>query len=312
MNYNDELRKLQEKAAQKSGLEAKLHELYAQREALLCRAQELETVMYREQADVDRMENASLSSVLYSFLGKKEEKLDKEKREALAAKAKYDAALREVQAVEQDVRWYEDALREIAGCQQRYEQLLREKREAVKASGSAAAARLMELEKSVVGLRCQQKEIQEALAAGAQAMETAEGILGSLNSAEGWGAFDLLGGGLLTDIAKHSHLDQAQAQTQQLQGDLRRFKTELADVTIQADMHDSEDSFLRFADYFFDGIFADWAVLDKIEQAQANIRRTIAQIQEALDRLQAMATTADAQITRLSAEMAKLVVDAEM
>ena len=312
MNYNEELRKLQEKMAQKGSFEAKLHELYGQREALLRRAQELETIMYREQADVDRMENTSLSSVLYSFLGKKEEKLDKEKREALAAKAKYDAALREVQAVEQDVRWYEDALRDMEGCRQRYEQLLREKREAVKASGSAAAVRLMELEKSVVGLQCQQKEIREALAAGAQALQTAEGILGSLNSAEGWGTFDLLGGGLLTDIAKHGHLDRAQAQTQQLQGDLRRFKTELADVTIQADMHVSVDSFLRFADYFFDGIFADWAVLDKIEQAQANIQRTIAQIQEALGRLQAMAATADDQIARLQGEMAQLVVSHEM
>jgi len=28
------------------------------------------------------------------------------------------------------------------------------------------------------------------------------------------------------------------------------------------------DGFLRFADYFFDGLFADWAVLDRINQSQ--------------------------------------------
>lgn len=52
-----------------------------------------------------------------------------------------------------------------------------------------------------------------------------------------------------------------------LQSQLRAFRTELADVTISADFQVNIDGFLRFADYVFDGIFADWAVLDRINQA---------------------------------------------
>ena len=104
--------------------------------------------------------------------------------------------------------------------------------------------------------------MQEALIAGNAALSCADQILFQLNSAEGWGTWDLVGGGLLSDLAKHSHLDQAQASVETLQSQLRRFKTELADVTINADIQVSIDGFLRVADYSFDGIFADWAVLE--------------------------------------------------
>ena len=71
----------------------------------------------------------------------------------------------------------------------------------------------------------------------------------------------------MADLAKYEELDDAQKQIEQLQVELRRFKTELADVEITADLQVTVDSFLKFADFFFDGLFADWAVLDHINQA---------------------------------------------
>ena len=46
----------------------------------------------------------------------------------------------------------------------------------------------------------------------------------------GWATFDLFGGGLISDLAKHGHLDSAQHNVALLQSQLRRFRTELADV----------------------------------------------------------------------------------
>ena len=68
----------------------------------------------------------------------------------------------------------------------------------------------------------------------------------------------------MADLAKHSRLDDAQESVEYLQSQLRAFRTELADVTISADFQVNIDGFLRFADYVFDGIFADWAVLDRL------------------------------------------------
>ena len=40
----------------------------------------------------------------------------------------------------------------------------------------------------------------------------------------------------MADLAKYEELDNAQEQVEQLQVELRRFKTELADVEITADL----------------------------------------------------------------------------
>ena len=131
-----------------------------------------------------------------------------------------------------------------------------------------------------------------------------------MDSAEGWGTWDLLGGGLLADMAKHSHLDEAQGAIERLQSQLRCFKTELADVTIHADMQVNVDGFLRFADYFFDGLFADWAVMDKISQSQSQVQSTKNQIDSVLSRLNSMMSAAEREQAQTKSQLDALVLEA--
>lgn len=46
--------------------------------------------------------------------------------------------------------------------------------------------------------------------------------------------------------------------------------------------------FLHFADYFFDGLFTDWMVYDKINDSRDRTLRTSDQIQKVLRQLQEM------------------------
>ena len=118
------------------------------------------------------------------------------------------------------------------------------------------------------------------------------------------------GGGIITHMAKHSHLDEAQDLVSELQSKLRRFKTELADIQITANMQVNIDSFLRFADYFFDGLFADWAVGDKISQSMNSVSSTKSQISRTLDKLNSMEQAADHGITSLKQQVDDLIVKA--
>ena len=165
----------------------------------------------------------------------------------------------------------------------------------------------MKLEERTAYLESQKRELEEAVSAGRAALTTADQIAGSLDSAEGWGTWDLFGGGLISDLAKHSHLDDAQASVEFLQSQLRRFKTELSDVTISADFQVNIDGFLRVADYLFDGIFADWTVLDQIHQSQAQIQNTRSQICNVLDYLHALMDQAAAEQADLRHELEELV-----
>lgn len=306
--YNEQLLALQRQTVRKKRLEAKLQEYYAQRETLRERVRALEKIKLDEQQDVDRLEGHSLAAFFYGVIGRMDEKLDKEREEAYAARVKYDAAARELSAVEEDIRRSEAELSQLRGCEQQYADLLRAKTEAVKSSGMPEAAAILETERRIAGLESRKKEIREAVAAGRTALNTVGRILSELNSAEGWGTWDMIGGGLLTDLAKHSHLDSAQNQIAQLQEELRRFKTELTDVTIHADLQVSIDGFLRFADYFFDNLFTDWMVMDKIGKSKAQIQDTKQQIESVLSRLDAMLTAAEQEQAEEAEKRDRLVV----
>ena len=263
--------------------------------------------MQEEQADVDRLEGRSLAAFFYNVVGKMDEKLSKERQEAYAARVQYDTAVRELAGVEEDLGRCQAELDTLGDCETRYAALLREKTEAVKAAGGAVAEQILGLEERSAYLESQERELQEASAAGQNALATTDQILESLNSAENWGTWDLVGGGLIADLAKHSRLDEAQASVEYLQSQLRSFRTELADVTISADFQVNIDGFLRVADYVFDGIFADWAVLDRINQAQVQVENTRAQICAVLDYLRQMTNQAEQDGAGLRQEIERLV-----
>ncbi len=291
--YDNNLQLLQQQVEQKKRKEAMLKDLYTQREALSVKADALRMKKLDEETDVDRLEGRSLSAFFYGVIGKRDEKLDQEREEAYAASVKYDMAARELSAVEKDIKRYGAEISGLRECELKYKQALQDKLKAIKSLGKQGAAEILRREERISYQEGQRKEIQEALQAGQVALETAKRILSSLDSAEGWSTWDLLGGGFLTDMAKHSHLDKAQQQVEELQVQLRRFKTELTDVTIQANFKVNIDGFLCFADYFFDGLFADWAVLDQINESQTQVQNTKGQIEYVISSLKAMLSTAE-------------------
>ena len=311
-HYDEQLQALQEKIARAKQLSSKIAELKHQRSTLRDEVSYLSAIKFREQADVERLEGRSLAAFFYNVVGKMDEKLDRERQEAYAARVKCDAAERELAAVEEELRRYETEFNRVRSYQAQYDALFAEKAAAVKLSGGERAAELLQLEQEYSAQEHKRKELQEAVFAGNSALSSARRVLDSLNSAEGWGTFDLLGGGLIADIAKYNHLDQAQNAIEQLQSDLRRFKTELADVQITADLQLSVDGFLRFADYFFDNLFTDWAVMDHISRAKMRAEDTQSHISQVLHRLNHLLNEAESQQRSIQAEIDRLVREAQL
>ena len=293
-HYDEELRELQIQAATKNRLEAMLKELRQQKNILGTRVEELSAQKAKEQLDVERLEKNSLVNYFYQVVGKLDDKLTKERQEAYEAAVKYDAAYSELQAIEVELSGKEMEYGRVRRSDERYQEVLKEKLEAVKLSNVPEASEILRLEAQITSLEVQLKELEEAISAGRHAEQTADLILESLSSAQSWGTFDLLGGGLIADMAKHSHLDEAQEKVERLQGALRRFKTELADVEIIADMQVSIDGFLRLADYFFDGLFADWSVMNRISEARGQVENVKKQIQTVLSKLNVACTSVKA------------------
>ena len=307
----DTLFELQQKVARKPSLEAKLRELQNQRREYDREVISLRVAFRKEQEDVEKLEGRSLANYFFQVVGKLDEKLDQERREAYAAKVKLDAAERELAGIESDISEIHGQLNEIRVAEAQYKDELERKRATLRASGTATGNQIIELEQRIAVMEAQKREIKEAISAGYSARGTADRILSELNSADGWNTWDMFGGGgIITHMAKHSHLDSAQDLVSELQSKLRRFKTELADIQITANMQVNVDGFLRFADYFFDGLVADWAVGDKISQSMNSVSSTKSQIGRTLDKLNSMEQAADRDIVSLKQQLDELIVKA--
>ena len=297
------------KVAGKQQLEAKLKELRSQKWEYERRMISLRVAFRKEQEDVEKLEGRSLTNYFFAVIGKLDGKLDQERQEAYAAKVKLDAAGAEVQRIEQDISRILAELAEIGDAEVEYTRLLEVKRAGLTASGTETAEQILNLEQGIAVLQTQKKEIREAISAGFSARGSAEQILSELNDADNWNTWDMLGGGgIITHVAKHSHLDSAQDMVSELQSKLRRFKTELADIQLSADVQLNIDGFLRFADYFFDGLFADWAVGSRISQSYDSVSATKSKISSTLEKLEKMQTAVDAEIVRLKALLDELIV----
>ncbi len=310
--YDEQLRRLQEQAARSRHLKAIIQELRSQRDALAARVSELEAQKLDEQADVEQLEHRSLAAFFYNVIGKMDERLDKERAEAYAASVKYDAVAKELAAVEEALRQSEAELAGLEGCEARYQAALNQKARAVKAAGGPDAAEILRLQARFAFLKSQRTELGEAISAGNTAFKTTDRILSKLSSAHNWGTWDLVGGGLISDVMKHNKLDEAQGAIELLQSQLREFKTELADVTVQADMQVNVEGFLRFADYFFDGLFVDWVVMDKISQSQEQVQAVKAQIKQVLSSLHAMIKEVDQEQACLNSRLETLLQEARL
>lgn len=310
MSTNKTFQELQQEVAMIPMLEAKLNELHGQREAYEGEICALQTAFQEERIEVEKLEGRSLARYFYSVIGKLDEKLDQERKEAYAARVKLDAAERELAGIEKDVSDLRTQLANARYAKQLLTDALTSKREELKSSGSKTGEQILELEQKIAALEAQKQEIREAVSAGYSASSTADRILGELESADGWNTWDMIGGGgIITHMAKHSHLDDAQSLVEELQSRLRKFKTELADIQINADMQVNIDGFLRFADYFFDGLFADWAVGDRINESMSSVRSTKDQISRTLDRLFNMESSADQEIEKWKAALDELTVN---
>ncbi len=129
------------------------------------------------------------------------------------------------------------------------------------------------------------REVQEAIDAGERALGSLREADRCLGSARNWGIWDLLGGGMIVSAVKHSKISNASSYLEEARRDVQIFQRELKDVQGFADLRLEIGDFLTFADFFFDGLVADYLVQSKIADARRQVAEAIARIERMLSDL---------------------------
>ena len=309
---NSELNKKLDEAQQKiyrlNKIDAMLEDLRNDEKELRHKVFELKEILDKENLDVEKLDSTNIVSVFYSITGKLEDKKEKEQREALSAKLKYDQANYDLYSIQEEILKLEEERENYKGCSNEFNSLYEQKKEVLIRTDAASASKILEIRDRIEGSKRNLKELREAVSAGQSAVNSLDIALDSLGSAQGWGTWDLLGGGLISDLAKHSHIDDASREVERAHHHLRRFKTELADVRINYDIRFETDGFAKFADFFFDGLIADWFMQSKINNSYDSVSDVKNQVNSVLYKLQQLKEQETLNVERLENELKSIII----
>lgn len=307
--FNDRILELREKLRRKEKVELMLSQSKEELKIQKNKRNDLNRILQKEGKDVRQLESLNITGLFYFILGSKEEQLDKERQEYLAAKLKYDECCNSIKDIEEEIRIYEDELRKYIGIEEEYRSLLSGKQDLILIRNDENSQRLKTNIDIVIDLELDIKEINEAINAGDNVQSALGEVIRSLRSAGNWGIWDMLGGGFIATAAKHSKIDDAKEQIYNVQRLLRIFKKELSDVDTSTDLDINIGSFETFADYFFDGLIADWIVQNKINDSldrscsmDRNISRVLNILTRDLDHLKMELEKTQVEIKRLIEE----------
>ena len=306
--FDDRLKKLHRQKLQKKRLEAMQAELMQQEDEVAKKAAELEVIKKKEQLDVERLEGKTIKALFFTLAGTKEEKLSQERQEAYVATMKYDAAIRDLQGIMADLQECKDSLAKLSDIEAEYEHLLEEKKNSIKQEASRRANEVIRLEKEMETLAHETIELEEALDVGYKAFDIVDEIVKELQEAHDLADWDTFMDSFFIDIQKQEHIHNAQDLIKDLRNELRRFKTELADVNIDGDIQIEIDDFSEFADWFFDNIFTDWDIKAKIENSQVESEDTKNKITQTINLLKDMRDERMKRRIELEEELENIVV----
>ncbi len=273
---------LKEKIDEQKTLKKRLDGFNEERDRLIVEVKKLRKQLIKENMDVDKMEKVSLTSVLTYINGSYDGKLEKEKMEALEAKLKYDSAEDELEMMEEKIKDIESKVEDIKKYEEEYIWLLKKKTDSMEDKDE----NLKKTINVITSVKSEMKEIDEAVIAGRQALSAFSSVINDLNTAKNWGIFDMLGGNFIANVGKHMKIDAARKSLSEAKGRLQIFERELKDVDAYSEVDIDMGSFMTVADFFFDNIFVDFMVQNKINDSLNKINQAYGHVQERLDSLE--------------------------
>jgi hypothetical protein len=229
----------------------------------------LHSQVKKETNDYKKFEGLSIKRLLKLFSENYEEMMDKEYREMKIAEYKHAELLEGMQAYQDEIVHITELLKQYENLDQEYNTLLNAKRLWASDEGLKVVE---QFESEIRHLKNRQTEIEEAMHACKTLVMSLNSAKEGLSSAKGWGMFDIIGGGLITSMVKHDHINRASAFIKDASDKAKLLNRELLDLKVYLEIEHFEiDAFSRTFDVFFDNIFSDLSIQEEINLAYDNI-----------------------------------------
>lgn len=272
---------------------------------------EQEEAVSGEQQDVDRLQNQTIGNYLLNLSRLMDRRLQKEEQELIQAKRRLDETMQEQRYLQQELLELE---RQIAGAQdagRQWDLGMRARLDWLAMPANQAADEAYQaVQRQLSQQQGQIAEIGQAMAVAGRAADTAKDMLRELDSAESWSTYDVwFKGGLISHAAKYDHLDTVGALNGQLSAQLRDLRRELADINLSVEISLNEYSGgTRVLDFFFDNIFTDLSVRDRVRDDMSSVETIIGKLRQLESELNRRLLSVQTEIRQLDRQLEKLLL----
>lgn len=249
----------------------------------------MEATLTKEQQDVEALEREGLTSMFRKFLGDREEKLEKEREEYLKASLRFNELFKSVQLIRYELEVLNTKATQEDSVLARIGVLIKEREAELLKTDPAMAQVIKGLYEQADKWNAYKIQVEEAIAAGVEALEFVRGVEHDLIQAKLMGNREMWGGGRYwSGQQKHAYIDMARDKAYRSRHALIRFGHELRDVfpeiTVQFNLE--IEAFGRFVDIFFDNLISDFLIQQKITKSLVDVTATRQQMEALLQQLE--------------------------
>lgn len=271
---------------------------------------------HSESLDVEQLKKESLSSTILKLLRKYDGKLTKETQEMLAAKMEYDKALSRVKELYAERDEIKKRIAELIKTKRIYEAEIRKRELNIKNNiNDETSVKYNKLVSEQNLLSKQLIEIDEAIRAAGKVIKTAGLAAQHLKSAEEWATFDIWArGGIISHMAKYEHIDNAQADFNRMNSQIKNLNKELLDINLPDKLRlniKGIDITTRTIDFWFDNIFTDLSVRDRIKEDSERLKKLYEELNEIINKLIESKSAVQKRIDDIETQKSELIISEE-
>ncbi len=282
MAQDIQLKEFWEKVKRRRRLSEELSGLRNEQTALDRRVKELETKKQKEQKDAERLEKAGVRSFFYALIGKKEEKLEKERMEANAALEEYEEAFLKLESLNRRIELAETEWKTLDAYEEKFSKLLEGKRKLLSGSEIPAEKEILQVERKLSALKIREKAVLELLEQSETILTQTEQLQNTLIHAEQ--------AETMRRFMGTEQLDKAQKQTAVLQKNLREFEIGIKTIFEEEEIADNLNVIYQFCNGIYTNYIASnsvmqVALLERIRTARGNVRLLGEQLQGLTEQL---------------------------
>lgn len=267
-SLNDELINISQKLENRKQIVQKLNEAKRVQAAEHIKLEATKRRMNEEFQEVKDLETFTLKSVWYDLLNKKFSELEREQAEYYQAKIWFESQQNTFDSLSLEIKSYEAQLFDFETIKVKYQGLVQEKVNLLKENHHPRLVEIFTKQDELLKIDSYANEIREALLAVEGVLNILPRVVNDLKVAKSYATWDMVGGGAMSTYLKRQKMNKAKLGIIEINYALDKLRRELIDLT--SDVFPIEiklNTSWEFADYFFDNIFVDMEIRERILEA---------------------------------------------